>query len=182
MPKFRIAVDTGGTFTDVFVFNEESGESVVQKVPSTPKNPSLAVLNGMERVEIDLTNVTLFFHGTTVGTNALITRNLPLTGMVTTKGFRDVIEIRRSTKQDLWDHYKDVAPPYVPRRHRLEVGERVDYAGKVLTPLDEEGARHVARIFKKRGIEAIAVCFMNSYMNGINDIKNDISKAAFMQY
>ena len=169
MAKYRVAVDTGGTFTDVFVFDEDSGKSIVQKVPSTPKNPALGVVNGMERAEIGLQDVTLFSHGTTVGTNALITRDLPLTGMVNTTGFRDVIEIRRSTKQDLWDHYKDVAPPYVPRRHRLEVEERIDYAGKVLTPLNEEEARHVARIFKKRGMEAVAVCFMNAYMNGANE-------------
>jgi N-methylhydantoinase A len=125
----------------------------------------------MERAEVGMQDVTLFSHGTTVGTNALITRNLPLTGMVNSKGFRDVIEIRRSTKQDLWDHYKDVAPPYVPRRHRLEAEERVDYAGKVLTPLNEEEARHVARIFKKRGMEAVAVCFMNAYMNGANELR-----------
>jgi N-methylhydantoinase A len=125
----------------------------------------------MERAEVGMQDVTLFSHGTTVGTNALITRNLPLTGMVNSKGFRDVIEIRRSTKQDLWDHYKDVAPPYVPRRHRLEAEERVDYAGKVLTPLNDEEARHVARIFKKRGMEAVAVCFMNAYMNGANELR-----------
>lgn len=171
MAKNRVAVDTGGTFTDVFVFDEESGRVLVQKVPSTPKNPSLAVANGMEKAAIDMSEVTLFSHGTTVGTNALITRELPLTGMVNTKGFRDVIEVRRSTKPDLWDHYKDVAPPYVPRRHRLEVEERVDYSGKILTSLNEEEARHVARILKKRGMKAVAVCFMNAYMNGFNEIR-----------
>ena len=169
MAKNRVAVDTGGTFTDVFVFDEESGKILVQKVPSTPKNPSLAVVNGLEKAEISIPDVTLFSHGTTVGTNALITRDLPPTGMVNTKGFRDVIEIRRSTKPDLWDHYKDVAPPYVPRRHRLEVEERIDYSGKVLIPLNEDQARHVARILRKRGMKAVAVCFMNSYMNGINE-------------
>ncbi len=169
MSKYRVSVDTGGTFTDVFVFDEETGVSAVQKVPSTPENPSLGVVSGMEKAEIDMSDVTLFSHGTTVGTNALITRNLPLVGMVSTNGFRDVIEIRRSTKQDLWDHYKDVAPPYVPRRHRLEVEERVDYAGNVVVPLNEEQARHVAAILKKRGMEAVAVCFMNSYVNGSNE-------------
>lgn len=169
MAKYRTAVDTGGTFTDVFVFDEETGAIQIQKVPSTPKNPSLAVVNGMEKSEINMANVNLFSHGTTVGTNALITRNLPLTGIVCTKGFRDVIEIRRSTKQDLWDHYKDVAPPYVQRRHRFEVEERIDYSGKVITPLNEEEARQVARILKKRGMKAVAVCFMNSYMNDVNE-------------
>jgi N-methylhydantoinase A len=169
--NLRTAVDTGGTFTDVFIFNEASGDILVQKVPSTPHNPSLAVINGMEKSGIDMADVALFSHGTTVGTNALITRNLPLTGMINTRGFRDVIEIRRSTKQDLWDHYKDVPPPYVPRRHRFEVEERSDYAGKVLTPLNEKEARHIARIIKRRGMKAVAVCFMNAYMNGGNEQK-----------
>ena len=171
MAKLRTAVDTGGTFTDVFIFNEESGDILVQKVPSTPNNPSLAVINGMEKSGIDMADIALFSHGTTVGTNALITRNLPLAGMINTKGFRDVIEIRRSTKQDLWDHYKDVPPPYIPRRHRLEVGERIDYAGKVLEPLNEKEARNIARIIKRRGMKAVAVCFMNAYMNGSNEQK-----------
>lgn len=169
MARYRVAVDTGGTFTDIFVFDEESKKIIVQKVPSTPKDPAMAVVEGVQKVGIAMGEISLFSHGTTVGTNALITRNLPLTGMVNTKGFRDVIEVRRSTKQDLWDHYKDVAPPYIPRRNRLEVEERVDYAGNVITPLDEVGARRVARIFKKRGIESVAVCFMNSYVSGVNE-------------
>lgn len=169
MDKFRTAVDTGGTFTDVFIFNEESGDIVVQKVPSTPHNPSRAVINGVENSGIDMADVALFSHGTTVGTNALITRNLPLTGMINTEGFRDVIEIRRSTKQDLWDHYKDVPPPYIPRRHRLEVEERSDYAGNVVKALNEKEARNIARVIKRRGMKAVAVCFMNAYMNGSNE-------------
>ncbi len=169
MAKYRVAVDTGGTFTDVFIFEEDSGEVIVQKVPSTPSNPSEAIVAGMAKAEVPMDQVQLFSHGTTVGTNALITRNLPPTGMVNTKGFRDVIEIRRSTKPDLWDHYKDVAPPHVPRRHRLEVTERMDYAGEAVTPLDEAEARQVAEVFKQRGMAAVAICFMNSYMNGAHE-------------
>lgn len=171
MARFRTAVDTGGTFTDVFVFDEQSGDIRVQKVPSTPHNPSIAVANGMDKAGIDMAEVALFSHGTTVGTNALITRDLPLTGMVNTKGFRDVIEIRRSTKEDLWDHYKDVPAPYVQRRHRLEVEERVDYAGKVLTPLSEKEAKQIVRIIKRRGMKSVAICFMNAYMSGENERK-----------
>jgi N-methylhydantoinase A len=169
MSQYRVAVDTGGTFTDIFVFNEESGEIRVQKVPSTPDDPSQAIVQGMDKADVDMTAVKLFSHGTTVGTNALIMRQLPLTGMINTQGFRDVIEIRRSTKPDLWDHYKDVSAPYIPRRHRLEVPERIDYAGGVVTPLDEEAARKTARLLKKRGAESVAVCFMNSYINGANE-------------
>lgn len=169
MGKYRVAVDVGGTNTDVFIFNELSGDIQVNKVPSVPANPSLAIVAGIEKAGIPLSEVTLFSHGTTVGTNALITRNLPLTGMVNTKGFRDVIEIRRSTKEDLWDVYKDVAPPYVRRRDRLEVDERIDSVGHIVTPLNEVEARNVARLLKKKEVKAVAVCFINSYVNGIHE-------------
>ncbi len=89
--------------------------------------------------------------------------------MVCTEGFRDVIEIRRANKEDLWDTYKDVARPYIPRRDRLTVTERVDAEGRVVVPLDEAGARDVARILRKRGVAAVAVCFMNAFMNGANE-------------
>ena len=169
MGKYRVAVDVGGTFTDVFIFNEVSGEIQVTKVPSTPHNPSLAIVAGIAKAGIRLSEVTLFSHGTTVGTNALITRNLPLTGMVNTKGFRDVIEIRRSTKEDLWDVYKDVAPPYVRRRDRLEVDERIDANGNVIKPLNEEEVRKVAGLLKKKEVKAVAVCLMNSYTNSTHE-------------
>ena len=89
--------------------------------------------------------------------------------MVCTEGFRDVIEIRRANKEDLWDTYKDVARPYIPRRDRLTVTERVDAEGRVVIPLDDAGARDVARILRKRGVAAVAVCFMNAFMNGANE-------------
>jgi N-methylhydantoinase A len=127
------------------------------------------VLTGVEEAGIDLRDVVLFSHGTTVATNALLTRRFPPAAMVTTAGFRDVIEIRRGTRDDLWDAYKDVAAPYIRRRDRLEVPERVDYAGRVLEPLDEAEARRVAGILGQRGISSVAVCFINSYANPANE-------------
>jgi N-methylhydantoinase A len=163
-----VAVDVGGTFTDICVLRRDTGELRVGKVPSTA-NPIEGVMAGVSAAGIDLSEVALFSHGTTVATNALITRNYPAAAMVTTKGFRDVIEIRRGTKEDLWDAYKDVPPPPIRRRHRFEVAERIDYAGNVLEPLDEEGAREVARLLKRHGVEAVAVCFINSYANPANE-------------
>jgi N-methylhydantoinase A len=165
----RVAVDVGGTFTDIFVFDESTASARVEKVPSTPHDPMEAVMEGVRTAGIDLRDVALFSHGTTVATNALITRRFPKVAMVTTAGFRDVIEIRRGTKDDLWDAYNDVAPPYVRRRDRLEVRERVDFTGGVIEPLDEEGARNVAGILRRRGVEAVAVCFVNSYANPDNE-------------
>jgi N-methylhydantoinase A len=159
-----VAVDVGGTFTDVCVLDDDSGEIRVAKVPST-SDPLEGVLAGVEEAGIDLSDVRLFSHGTTVATNALITRRFPPAAMVTTRDFRDVIEIRRGTRDDLWDAYKDVAPPYIRRRDRFEVTERVDFAGEVVEELAEDDVREVARILKKREIETVAVCFINAFAN-----------------
>lgn len=169
MGKYRVAVDVGGTFTDVFVFNEEKGEIAVTKVSSTPDNPARGILEGVKNSAVPLEEITLFSHGTTVGTNALITRRLPKTAFITSKGFRDVPEIRRGTRLELWDAYEDVAPPYIRRRDRFEVTERTDYNGNILTPLDEEEARSLARKLQRRGVESIAICFINAYVNGENE-------------
>ncbi len=168
MTHLRVAVDIGGTFTDVCILDERSGAVRVAKTATTP-DPVDGFLAGLERGGVDLRDVALLSHGTTVATNALITRRLPRAAMVCTEGFRDVIEIRRANKEDLWDTYKDVARPYVRRRDRLTVRERVDAAGRVVAPLDEEGARDVARVLRKRGVAAVAVCFMNSFANGENE-------------
>jgi len=168
LPNLRVAVDIGGTFTDICILDQDKGAIRIAKTSSTP-NPIDGVMKGLGTAGVDLSDVVLFSHGTTVATNAPITRRLPRTAMVCTQGFRDVIEIRRANKDDIWDIYKDVAPPYVPRRDRLTVAERVDSAGKVVTPLDAVGAREVARILKKRGMAAVAVCFMNAYANPVNE-------------
>ena len=171
MANLRVAVDVGGTFTDVCIFDEETQEMRVTKVPSTPQDPMLAVMGGVERAKINLADVSLFSHGTTVATNALITRNFPSAAMITTRGFRDVIEIRDGTKDDLWDAYNDVSGPYIRRRDRFEVTERIDFSGKVVTPLDEAEARQLAALLRKRGTSTIAVCFINSYANPANEIR-----------
>jgi N-methylhydantoinase A len=160
----HLAVDVGGTFTDICAFDESDGTTHIAKVPSTP-DPIDAVFDGIERVGVTLEEINLFSHGTTVATNALITRTFPRAAMITTAGFRDVIEIRRGTKQHLWDAYKDVAPPYIRRRDRFELTERVDYAGKELTPVDEDEVRRLAHLIRRRGIATVAVCLVNAYAN-----------------
>src|SRR5699024_412390 len=133
--NLRVAVDVGGPFTDICIFDESTQSMRVTKVPSTPDNPMTAVINGVRRAIIDLPDVELFSHGTTDATNALITHKFPKAALVTTKGFRDVIEIRDGTKDDLWDAYSDVSGPYIRRRDRFEVPERIDFAGNVVTAL-----------------------------------------------
>jgi N-methylhydantoinase A len=163
-----IAVDVGGTFTDVCLLDPESGQLDVAKVPSTA-DPIDGVLAGVGQAGVDLAEVGLFSHGTTVATNALITRRLPKAAMVTTRGFRDVTEIGRGTRDDLWDAYKDNARPYIRRRDRLEVTERVDQRGHVVAELDTDELKEVARILAKRGVETVAVCFINAYANEANE-------------
>jgi len=178
MKTTRIAVDVGGTFTDICIMDETSGAIRIEKTASTPDDPMQAIMNGIGQADVNLSEVSMFSHGTTVATNALITRRLPRAAMICTEGFRDVVEIRRANKEDLWDMYKDVAKPYIARRDRLTVRERVSADGEVLTPLNEEDALRVARVLRKRGISSIAVCFMNSYVNGENEQKmRDILKA-----
>jgi N-methylhydantoinase A len=170
MANLRVAVDVGGTFTDICILDEDGGEVRVGKVPSTA-DPIEAVVDGVVQAGIDLRDVVVFTHGTTVATNALITRNLPPAAMVTTRHFRDVIEIRRGTKPDLWDAYNDVPPPYIRRRDRFEVTERIDHAGEVVTPLDEDDARRVAAILRRRGVKTIAVCFINAHANPEHELR-----------
>ena len=163
-----VAVDVGGTFTDVCVLERPGGQLRVAKVPST-SDPIEGVLAGVREAGIELARTALFCHGTTVATNALITRRLPKAAMVTTRGFRDVTEIGRGTRDDLWDAYKDNARPYIRRRDRLEVTERVDHRGRVVTELVEDEVREVARILAKRKVETVAVCFVNAYANADNE-------------
>lgn len=162
----RSGVDIGGTFTDVIIFDEETQTIEVAKTPSTPDNPAEGVINGLSKAETNIEALDFFSHGSTVGTNALIERELPRIGLITTEGFRDVHEIRDGTKAAIWDAYEDVADPYVQRRDRLEVSERIDYRGNVVRPLNEDDAREATRVFKKRGIDTIAVSLVNAYVNG----------------
>jgi len=169
--NLRVAVDVGGTFTDVCIFDSRASTTRVAKVPSTPHDPMEAVVEGVRSAGIDLADVALFSHGTTVATNALITRNFPEAALVTTRGFRDVLEIRDGTKDELWDAYSDVGTPYIRRRDRYEVTERIDYAGEIITPLDEAGAREVARLLRRKQIQTVAICFLNSYVNSAHELR-----------
>jgi N-methylhydantoinase A len=167
-PKYRLGIDVGGTFTDAWIIDEATGQARVAKQSTTP-DPIDGILRLLEEENIQPSEMSLLLHGTTVATNALLTRSFPRAAMVTTAGFRDVIEIRRGTKENIWDAYADVAPPPIARRDRFEVRERIDAAGNVLVELSLEDARRVARTIAARGIDTIAVCFVNSYMNGENE-------------
>ena len=160
----RIGIDTGGTFTDV-VAVDEAGRVVSTKVPSTPSDPSVAFLRAIEKAGTDA--IAEVFHGTTVATNALLEDNFGGLGFITTKGFRDVLEIGRQSVPDSYGNsYFWVKPDRIVPLHLVqEVDERLDHAGAVIRDFDEQGARAVARWFRAQGIECVGVCFLHSYMN-----------------
>ncbi|MBV8412470.1 MAG: hydantoinase/oxoprolinase family protein [Alphaproteobacteria bacterium] len=168
MPRWRVGVDSGGTFTDICLFDEESGRVETWKVSSTPDDPSRGIAEGVEegvrRVGSAAADVVYFGHGTTVATNALIQHRGARTGLVTTEGFRDLLEIGRQKRPDLYDIQADKPKTLVPRDLRLEVPERVLHTGDVATPLDEAKVREAARTLKAAGVQAVAVCFLYGFV------------------
>ncbi|MEA2197459.1 MAG: N-methylhydantoinase [Solirubrobacteraceae bacterium] len=171
MRKLRVAVDIGGTFTDLVAYDEESHDLLTVKTPSTPPGFIGGVLDAFTRAGIGPEDVTLFKHGSTIATNAIIQRTGAKTGLVTTAGMRDVLGAGRANRPDLFNSNWNPSPPLVPRRNVLTVRERVDYEGAVLTALHEDDVHEAARKFTKRGIEAVAVAFLNSFMNGAHEAR-----------
>ncbi len=161
----RIATDIGGTFTDLVYHDEQSGELGVAKASTTPDDFARAVLETVEKAAVDASRATFFVHGSTVIINALTERKGARTGLITTKGFRDVLEIGRANRPDIYNFSFRKPTPFVPRHLRLEVTERVSHKGEVLVRLDEEQMRQAVRQLKGEGVEAIAVCFLHSYAN-----------------
>ena len=171
----RVCVDVGGTFTDCLVL-DEAGDLRLFKAPTTPKDPTVGFLNAFgkaarhsgQTLRQFLGDVEMIVHGTTLATNTLLTERGAVTGMVTTQGFRDVIEIRRGIKDprvSIYNVFIPPARPLVPRRRRLGVTERIRYDGRVLTPLKEAEVRAAAKRLKADGAQAVAVCFLSGYVN-----------------
>jgi len=167
----RIGVDVGGTFTDVFLVSDRG--VIVHKIPSTPKDPSVATLDAMAsacaKAGFGLAELDLIFHGTTVATNTLLERTGAKVGLITTEGFRDVLHIARHKRPLNFSLYQELpwqTRPLIPRRLRLTVPERVEPPDGVVTKsLDEAAVRLVARKLADDGIDAVAVCFLHSYLN-----------------
>jgi N-methylhydantoinase A len=159
-----VGCDTGGTFTDLVALSD-AGDFRVAKVPSTPPHFDRAVVEGVRQLGIPPADIRRLFHGTTVTTNAVITKRGAACALITTQGFRDILEIRRANREELYDITWDPPPALIPRRHRLEVDERVDYAGNVVRPLDEDTVRRCAEMIVARGLESVAVCLINAHMN-----------------
>lgn len=163
----RVGVDAGGTFTDVCL-HDDRGELMVYKLPSSPRDPSESIAEGVLRLlrqtGVAAGEVTYLGHGSTVATNALLEGTGARVGLVTTDGFRDLLELGRQRRPDLYDLQVDKPPPLVRRALRFEVPERVLSTGEVLQPLDRQAVRQVLRRLKAADIEALAVCFLYSYL------------------
>jgi len=168
--SYRVGVDVGGTFTDLIALRDD-GEFVRAKVPTTYPDFQHGIVEAVRAAAIPFDEIGIFLHGTTLATNAVIARTGAKTALVATAGFRDLIEIRRANRprEGMYDVAWNPVPPLVQRRNRLTVGERVDYLGRVVRPLDEERARIIGRALRKRGIESIAVSFLNAFLCGENE-------------
>ena len=168
--RHRVAVDVGGTFTDLVAVDSE-GSFRFTKVPTTDPDYQRGVIGAVRAADVRFQDIEILLHGLTIATNAVVARTGARTGLVGTKGFRDLIEIRRANRprEGMYDVSWEPSPPLVPRRDRLTVAERVDYLGNLLTPVDESEARAVGRAFRKRGIESIAVSFINAFLNPENE-------------
>lgn len=163
-----IGVDVGGTFTDVFSLDERTGAAEVSKVPTTRPDQSGGFLDGISHVASDLAQVDVVVHGTTAGTNALLERKGAKTGVITTEGLRDVLEMRRRDRPRTWGLRGNFVP-VVPRNLRLEVSERTLADGTIRTPVNLDEVRKAAELLLLQGCEAVAVLFANAYANPTNE-------------
>jgi len=162
---YRLSTDVGGTFTDGVLLDERTGVVTVSKVSSTPHNPALGTVEGIEKFGVPLSDVSFLAHGTTVVINALIEGKGARTGLITTSGFRDVLEIGRSNRTEMYDALYRKPRPLVSRSLRLEVNERIDAGGNVLVPLAEEDLAEAVIRFREARVASIAVCLLNAYTN-----------------
>ena len=177
MAKYRVAVDTGGTFSDFVFFNEETGKISITKVSSTPKEPFQAVLNGVQELldrGVPAKEISFFCHGTTVGTNTLLEGKGAKTGLLVTSGFRGIYEVMEQTRgygPATYDLFFEKPKLLAPSYYTEEIPERVDFRGAVLKPIDIESSLQAIRSLKQKKVESVAVCFLFSFLNQQHELK-----------
>ena len=181
---YRLGCDIGGTFTDFVLLNDQTGEIKIYKCLTTPKDPSDAVEHGIREMEKNtpgfVGKMNEVIHGTTLVINSIIERKGAKTGLITTKGFRDVLEIGRGIRYAPYDVFAEFPKPLIPRHLRFEVDERIRSDGSILKPINPEEARQVVHTLLHLGVESIAVCLINSFENPIHErmLKEIIEKEA----
>jgi N-methylhydantoinase A len=161
----RFASDIGGTFTDLVYLDESTGAVCIGKSRTTPGDFARGVTETLKKRKVSFGDATFFVHGSTIVINTITERKGSRTGLLTTKGFKDVLEIGRANRPDIYNLYYTKPKPFVPRRFRLEVSERVNCRGEVLLPMNEEDVLRAVEFFEAEGVEAVAVCFLHSYAN-----------------
>jgi N-methylhydantoinase A len=170
---WRIGIDIGGTFTDVAAVQETTGHVAIAKVPTTPQDLARGVITSLcQRLAadvIDPTAVTLLSHATTIVTNALLQKQGAKAGFVATRGFRDIMELRRSSRADLYDLFQDAPAVLIPRRHRFEITERIDAQGHIVTPLAEAELPALIEAIRAAGLRTVAVSFLFSFLNSAHE-------------
>jgi len=167
----RIGVDIGGTFTDIVYIDDEARKAVVNKARSTPSDIGRGVMDAVKKLQVDMSEVALFIHGTTAGINAIVQRKGAKVGLLTTRGFTDVLEMGRGDKKELYDYMWKKPKPLVPRHLCLPVTERVNAKGEILQQPDEAEIKEAIARLRKNGVEAVAVCLLHSYINPSNELK-----------
>ena len=183
-PQYRLGCDIGGTFTDFVLVNDETGEFQINKCLTTPADPSDAVEEGirslLERVPGFMPKIDEIIHGTTLVINAIIERKGAKTALITTRGFRDVLELGREIRYDAYDIFAEYPDPLVPRSLRREVSERITADGRVIAKLNSDEVDNILAGFRDAGVESLAVCLINSYENPAHEvrIKEIVNKCA----
>ena len=168
----RIGVDIGGTFTDFICYDESDNKVVIDKIPTTPDAPEKAVIEVIKRnlTKEHLGKVDFFLHGTTVGLNSLLERKGSKVGLVCTKGFRDILEIRRGDRDEMYNLFWQPKPPLVPRYLRLEVEERIFASGAIHTPINNIQLKEVCNKLIEEKVNSIAIALINSYANKKHEV------------
>lgn len=167
----RIAVDTGGTFTDIVYIDDETGQMIVDKTSTTPRDLSEGVLDAIKKVRADAAGISIFIHGTTAGLNTIAQRQGAKVGLITNKGFIDILEMTRSSRKEVYNYLWKKPKPLVPRYLRCGVTERTDFKGEIIEELDEAETREVVRKLKAEGVEALAVCLLHAYANPASELR-----------
>lgn len=168
----KVATDIGGTFTDLVAIGGD-GSLILEKAHTTPPNFDQGVMDVLQKSGLEPKSIEAFFHGTTTIINALTERKGAKTALITTKGFRDILELARGNRPDLFNLVFEKPEPFIPRYLRREVTERISYKGEILTPLSEEDIRREVEYLKGEQVEAIAVCYINSYANEEHERKTE---------
>ena len=171
--SYRLGVDVGGTFTDFLLFDEAKKEMTLAKVPTTPVNQALGIMNGLEKITqqagIAPDEIAFFMHGTTAATNAILEGKGAKTALIVTEGFRDVLHIMRQDRPKLYDFFARRPEPLIPRHLRFEVAERILYTGEVQKNSTSKKLREIVEKIQGLQLDAVAVCLLHSYVNPVHE-------------